>query len=614
MAKIDPNFQHDIFTFLHRPLRLLDVEQGDNFLERFLIGPQAIFEQISAKREELKNIKNPAKTRADLLVYLKDHVGFTKELNNITQDLTEADLRKLISVGIPIWNEKGTEPGYQDIVRIFTGKSVRVFNWFDFRLIVGEKAFGEEQLGEDSWLISVPGVEASQDPSNNVVCLLTFEGNLKDRSLTVNHGTASGPVSFFQTPPTGFPQGSHKYAKLEGGVISLPNSSKYDLSGSFTIELFLRIHTSQVSKTVFYKKDFSGKGIEITVDSAANSISFELNDGVNIVSDTLTPIADIDDGQPRHLALAVNRTLGARLYYGGVESTPLVPLGPLGSLTNTGQIIVGGSGLIVNNILADIDNVRLALNSVYLVTNPTLTVPLTGFIEYVEERLDEFFSDVRIVDEGDLNKVLMLRILNLMRPSSERLNAIFIRFFEDFSSGSGRFVTLVGSSTVNVDRLLEIAPNSTVVTDVLGDEDFKDLVLQVKANDTLPAGGVFSVLFFFQDLNNFYEYRVDTVNRELSLHKKVGGVTVQIGAPVPVDIVPEASYIFTIQTSFDSLANDTLLQTFFDSNRIHSLKDAAFQKGKFGFKTSGSTTMQTGEIEMFQIPMDVRQVLPGFNL
>lgn len=74
---------------------------------------------------------------------MKDHVGFTKELNNITQDLTEADLRKLISVGIPIWNEKGTEPGYQDIVRIFTGKSVRVFNWFDFRLIVGEKAFGE---------------------------------------------------------------------------------------------------------------------------------------------------------------------------------------------------------------------------------------------------------------------------------------------------------------------------------------------------------------------------------------------------------------------------------------------------------------------------------------
>lgn len=614
MAKIDPSFQHDIFTFLHRPLRLLDVEQGDNFLERFLTGPQAMFEQISAKREELKNIKNPAKTRADLLVYLKDHVGFTKELNNITQDLTEADLRKLISVGIPIWNEKGTEPGYQDIVRIFTGKSVRVFNWFDFRLIVGEKAFGEEQLGEDSWLISVPGVEASQDPSNIVVCLLTFEGNLKDRSLTGNHATSSGPIGFFQTPPTGFPQGSHKYAKLQGGVISLPNTAKYDLSGDFTIELFLRIDTSQVSKTVFYKKDFSGKGVEITIDPAANSISFQFNDGVNVVTTTLTPVADIDDGQPRHLALVVDRSAGARLYYGGAESTPLVSLGLLGDLTNIGQIVVGGSGVIVNNLLADIDNLRVSLNDVYLVNQPTLTVPITGFIEYIEEQLDEFYSDVRIVDEGDLNKILMLRILNLMRPSSERVNAIFISFFEDFSSGSGRFVNLVGSSLVNVDKQLEIAPNSIVVTDVLGDEDFKDIVLQVKANNTLPVGGVFSVLFFVQDLNNFYEYRVDTVNRQLSLHKTVGGISVQIGAPIPVDIVPEASYIFTIQTSFDSLSNDTLLQTYFDSNRIHSLRDASFEKGKFGFKTTASTTMQTGEIEMLQLPIDVRHVLPGFNL
>jgi hypothetical protein len=64
MAKIDPNFQHDIFTFLHRPLRVLDEEQGDNFLERLLSGPQFIFEATQKKIAELKDIKNPAKTRA----------------------------------------------------------------------------------------------------------------------------------------------------------------------------------------------------------------------------------------------------------------------------------------------------------------------------------------------------------------------------------------------------------------------------------------------------------------------------------------------------------------------------------------------------------------------
>ena len=614
MAKIDPNFQHDIFTFLHRPLRVLDEEQGDNFLERLLSGPQFIFEATQKKIAELKDIKNPAKTRADLLVYLKDHVGFTKELNNITQDLTEGDLRKLISVGIPIWNEKGTEPGYQDIVRIFTGKSVRVFNWFDYRLIVGEKAFGEEQLGEDSWLISVPGVEASLDPSNNVVSLLTFEGNLKDRSLTKNHASSSGDVDFYETPNSGFPQGSKKYGRLQGGVVIQPHSSKYDLSGDFTIELFLRMGITQPQKTLFFKKDGSGKGVEIKVDAATNAISFSISDGVNLVSGTLTPSVNIDDNQVRHLALVVDRGVGARLYYGGSESTAIIPLGALGDPTNDVPIIIGGSGVIVNNILADVDNVRLALNNVYNVTSPTLVVPITGFLDYQEELLDEFFSDVRIVDEGDLNKTLMLRILNLMRPSSERINAIFISFFENFVSGSGRFVTLLGTSFVNTDIELEVNPNSVVVTDVLDDENFKNIVLQVKANDTQGIGGVFSVLFFFQDLDNYYEYRIDTANRTLSLYKTVLGVSSQIGPTVTADIVPKASYIFTIQTSRDELTNDTLLQTFLDSNRIHNVLDGSFEKGKFGFKTYSNTTMQTGEVEMLELPLDVRRILPGFNL
>ena len=88
--------------------------------------------------------------------------------------------------------KKGVEPGYSDIIRLFTGVNARIFNWFDFRFIVGENAFGEEQLGEDVWLISVPGVEASSDTSNTVVDLLTFEGNAKDRSLTRNHADVHG--------------------------------------------------------------------------------------------------------------------------------------------------------------------------------------------------------------------------------------------------------------------------------------------------------------------------------------------------------------------------------------------------------------------------------------
>ena len=60
------------------------------------------------------------------------------------------------------------------------------------------------------------------------------------------------------------------------------------------------------------------------------------------------------------------------------------------------------------------------------------------------------------------------------------------------------------------------------------------------------TGGVFSVLFFFQDTDNYYEYRIDTFNRETSVHKVVGGVSTQIGAPISEDIVPKASYIYNL--------------------------------------------------------------------
>lgn len=613
MSKIDSSFPHDIFKFLHRPLREIDTAQGKEFLERFLLGPQSIFEDTQAKIDTLIQLIDPAKTRADLLQFLKDHVGFTVELNNITNGLATNDLRKLISLGVALWKQKGTEQGYENIVRLFTGKSIRIFNYFDFRLIVGEKAFGEEQLGEDAWLISLPGFDATSDASNNVVDLLPFESNFKDRSNSRNNATIHGVSNFFNTPASGFPALSDKYLNLDGGVVTQPNSDVYDFSGDFTIELFIRTSISQAGRFLFFKKDGAGQGIELSFDSSSNTVAFDLDDGAINISGSITPGANLDDGTVRHIALVIDRANGVRLYINGTESTSLIALGALSDLTNSAQIIVGGDGVISNNYLGDLDNFRIALNDVYDVTSGTLTPPLSGFIEFREEELDEFFSDIRVPveDPANFDKILMLRILNLMRPSSERLRTIFITFFDDFVLGGGRFETLLGISSINFESELELAPDTIVQTDVINDSKFKDIVLQVKA---IIIAGTGSVLFFIQDIDNFYEFRADVVTKKLSLHKTIGGVSSQIGSDVTVDIVDGIDYIFTITTDFNAGGPDTLLQTFFDSNLIHQVVDATFEKGKFGMKTAASTTMKVGEVEMFQRPLDVRLIEPGFDL
>lgn len=616
MAKIDPTFSHDMFKFIHKPIREADKKQGRNFVERLLIGPQTIFEDTQAKIQTLGTLLDPELTPQPRL--LKDQVGFTRELNNITNDITDNDLRKLISLAVALWKQKGTEPGYANIVRLFTGKTARIFNWFDFRMIVGEKAFGEEQLGEDSWLISVPGVELSQDPSNNVVALFTFEGNPKDRSLTRNDGSEHGlavNLFYFNTSLSGFPQGSTKFVRFLGGQITVNNSSAYDLSTDWTVEAFIRPTGPLGLQTLIHKMDGAGKGFKIEINTTTNELQFTISDGTNTVSKILAAAADLDDGVLRHIALVADRTNDRiRMWLNGTEATSIEPFGSVGDVTNLAPIVFGGSAVGVSSYLGDMDNFRLALNAVYDTSSGTLLVPLSGFIEFQEELLDEFQTDIRIVDEGDLNKTLILRILNLMRPVSERINVVFIRFFDDFIDGIGQFETLAGNAAVNTSQQMELQPSSFVRTDVLGDSEFRDIIVQTKLNDTDVLGGEFSVVFFIQDATNFYEYRINTATQIVSLFKVVAGVPTQIGADILEDLVSKTSYVFTVATSFNPLTLETQIQTFVDSNKQHEILDTTFNKGKFGYKTDSSTIIQIDEIEMLQLPVDVQRINPGFDL
>ena len=161
---------------------------------------------------------------------------------------------------------------------------------------------------------------------------------------------------------------------------------------------------------------------------------------------------------------------------------------------------------------------------------------------------------------------------------------------------------------------MELAVSTLVRTDVLNDDEFKDVVLQSRIRDTDALGGVYSVLFFLQDATNYYEFRVDTSTGTVSLFKVVAGVPTQIGADIVEDIVPKASYFITITTSFNTLTSDTTIKTFVDTNQQHEVIDGTYEKGKFGYKTDGSTIIQVTEIELMELPVDIRRIDPNFSL
>jgi len=603
MGKVNPNFPHEIYRFIHKPIRDADKKEGKQFLERYVMAMQRQLENVMAKIDKLPQLYDPALTPVPRL--LKDIVGFTSELDKITNDISDDDLRKLISLAVALWKEKGLEVGYKDIIRLFTGKNSRVFNWFDFRYIVGEQGLSQEELGEDSWFISKPGVTA-QVPSGNVLFYLPLEGDAKDRSLNPMHGNLFGNWDFYDNGPV---SGSGQYLHLfDGGFIEVPNTAKLKFDESFTIEFYFR---TTVAQSCYMMRKRDGTQISITLDTTTNEIRYQISDGVDGVGETIASVQDLDDGQWRHVAVVFNRTAGkARMYLGGTESTPGETFVSLGDISNAAIMYIGARQPGVGEFEGSLDNFRISKSAQYNVNNSTIPVPSVSFIEHREEQLDEFFSDVRIVDEGDLNRTLVLRILNLMRPTSERLRAIYIRFFEDFAFGKGNLASVTAGALVDqINSELILPANAVEVCDSQGAEDFQDYVLQIRTK--IESGSSMGVRFLVQDSNNYYRLVMRSDTQQFELYRVVAGVATMLGSPVPAQIFNDTYYVLSVIVDLNTATNETLIRTYQDRNKIHEVVDSQFVKGTWGISSGAGSVARFSEIEMFLNPLEYDLILPN---
>lgn len=603
MAKVDQQFDYEIYKFLHRPIRSTDQASGGKFVERYVLAFQRQFEEIFKKIDKLPELYDPALTPYP--EYLKDIVGLTSELDAITNDISEQDLRKLISLAVALWKEKGLEIGYRDIIRLFTGKNSRVFNWFDFRYIVGEQGLSQEELGEDSWLIAPPNV-LGQESAGNVIYYLSFEDNFRDRSLSPMDAILHGYAHFFANGPT---TNSLKYAHFfGGGFLEVPNTAKLKFDQSFTIELFVKTAVSQ--NAVLVKKMVGGIGFELRYNSIINQISYTISDGTNTISNTLSSALDLDDDTFRHLALVVNRTTGfVRLYFNGTESIAAVSLGAMGDITNASKMYVAAAEPSVDNFEGSVDNLRISRSAQYVITGGSIPVPSVAFIEYQEEQLDEFYSDIRVVDEGDLNKTLVKRILNLMRPTSERLRVIYIRFFEDFAFGKGSLRSEVAGSFIDtVTTELALPANAVEVCDATGSEDYQKYTLQVRLK--IKTGNKATTRFLIQDSNNYYELVMRSDTQTFELFKVVAGVATSMGAAVGAAIYNETYYIISVIVDL-SMANVSLIRCYQDGNSIIDMTDATYIKGTWGVSAGAGSEVRVSEIEMFLNPLLHDLILPN---
>jgi phage tail-like protein len=141
-----------LYKAIIQPLRAADTS---GLLQRYLKGPQAVHDQLEAAILSLPDQIKPDKVRADLLQYLMPLVGFTSELRSITDRLTPTQLRRLLTVAVPLWDQRHTRRGLINAIRLLTGRAALYSDWFKYRAILDEVALMEDQLfsGGDFWLV-----------------------------------------------------------------------------------------------------------------------------------------------------------------------------------------------------------------------------------------------------------------------------------------------------------------------------------------------------------------------------------------------------------------------------------------------------------------------------
>lgn len=146
----------DMYYFLIEPIRRKDEEEGHLFVRRLLQGPQELWRATQAKIFQIRDLWSIVEIPAAYLPYLQRIVGWTPDLEFITEALDDQTLRRLIGASVPLWRTRGPEDSIRNILRLVIGKRSRIWNYFDYRWIIGETELSEDHQGRDPWIIQAP--------------------------------------------------------------------------------------------------------------------------------------------------------------------------------------------------------------------------------------------------------------------------------------------------------------------------------------------------------------------------------------------------------------------------------------------------------------------------
>lgn len=164
----DEILELEIYRFIVASIRTEDQINGGLFLKRFLQGPQTVWETTQSKINDIKKLWNILDIEDEHLYLLKNIVGWTPNLENITDELDNDTLRRLIKNSVALWKERGSEDSHLNLLTLVANVKARIWNWFDLRWVLDETILDVEHQGRDPFMIQLPGPPDNDENYSNL--------------------------------------------------------------------------------------------------------------------------------------------------------------------------------------------------------------------------------------------------------------------------------------------------------------------------------------------------------------------------------------------------------------------------------------------------------------
>lgn len=614
-----------VYGFIIESIRDEDQRRGKQFLERYLEGPQEVWKQIFTKFFEIGSCWSSEDAPSLVVPHLKNIVGWTKSLEPITDRLDESTLRRLIADSSQFWKERGPEAAIASILRLTTGARLRILNWFDFRWISDETELNWDWGAYDSWVVSDPSSRAR--PRAEIDTGATFSDSQRCQGLAIPAGDYESLVVIVAINSEFTELRTPRYT--ESGVErELQFLGVVESSGSNSV--------GQMALSAWVLNGVSGAGGALDVFPAALRTKAG-GSGLPSLNVSVKAVRNLD--RIRNLLFSRNSSEtssssiagGARAIQDGdlglafSLTTPRVTVEASENLGLDSQIGYGEASLDIGSFLNYKDGVEyqfdfspntdLALVGALSLTGRPSKTPISG---------DENVYQIRIVDNGKLDKQLVRLIAALTRPSGERVDILYLGFLDLFLSDDDntQWTDDSGSSVVS-DGTFKLSDDTTAELSCVSLDQapaWSDYVVHVKARITSDAPNASQMFIgaYWTDSDNYYwaEFELDSdagpsepSTATVRVRKVVGGSGSIVATTTFPDMIRGVYYTLSMEVVSNGTTNE--ISVLVDGNLVMKTTDNALSKGAPLVGHSVGSSIEVDGVEMMFIPGDFETV--GIN-